>query len=138
MQRLVEHAQREFLVAAMRAHFGHQENTIADAFQSLAHPIFGFSAMIFPAVIEECDSSFDGIVHQADSRIFVFGIPQVMAAEPECRDLNVMPAEAADRNSCALSHGSVLAYREIPETSVRTRTTPNARGGYRTSHEASG
>jgi len=80
------------------ADFGHEEDPVAAAFQALAHPVFGLPAMIFPAIVEESNSAIDGFANQPDGCVFVFGIAQMVSAESECRDLDVVPAEIPGEN----------------------------------------
>src|SRR3954470_11960136 len=60
-QRLLKHPHCEIFVASVRAYFGHQEDPFPLATQRRTHPVFGFSAMIFPAIIEKCDAAVDRI-----------------------------------------------------------------------------
>ena len=83
----------------MGANFGHQEGLIAAALQSLAHPVFTFAAMIFPAVIEESDAAIEGFVDQGDGGRFIFGGAEMVAAHAERGDFYAfMFAELAQRN----------------------------------------
>ena len=103
-QRFLQHPHREVLVAAMRADLGHQETWSRRAFQAFAHPVFGFAAMIFPAVVEEGDAAVDGFVHQADSGLLVFGVAEMVAAESERGNLVAVPSEGTERDTCRLGH----------------------------------
>jgi hypothetical protein len=49
----------------VRADFGHEEDAVALPFKSAAHPVFGFAAMVFPAVIKERDAAIDGFIDYA-------------------------------------------------------------------------
>ncbi len=106
-QRLVEHGERQILVASVRAYLGHQENAVTHAFESFAHPVFTLAAMILPAVVKEGDPGGDRILHQTYGRSLVFGVAQMMAAEPKCGNAHiVVPAEGASRNSRCLWHAA--------------------------------
>jgi hypothetical protein len=94
----VQHAQCQVFVAAVCADFGHEENLVAHTFQSLAHPVFGSPAVVFPTVIEEADAAVDGIAHQAHGNLFVFGVAQMMASETKDGDLCVVSAKEAGWN----------------------------------------
>ena len=80
VERLLEHAEGKILVAAMAANLRHQENPVAFAFESPAHPDFRLAAMVLPAVIKECDAAIDGTSHNFFRRFLVGRIAQVMAA----------------------------------------------------------
>ena len=85
VERLFEHLHGEGSVAAVRADFGHQKDFVAPAFQRLAHPIFTFSAMIFPAVVEKGDPVIDGLLNDTYGSLFVLGVAQVVAAQIPAR-----------------------------------------------------
>jgi hypothetical protein len=74
VQRLVEHTQRQRLVAAVRANLGHEEHAIPHSFQAGAHPVFGFAAVIPPTVVEESNAAIYGLPDQAYSRPLVSGV----------------------------------------------------------------
>src|SRR6266568_168969 len=91
----------------MRTRLCHQENSMAASLETRAHPQLGFSTPVFPAVVEECDSSVDGFLDHADSGVFVSSITQMMAAESKCGYSDVVPSKLAEGNSSrgSLRHG---------------------------------
>src|ERR1700683_1248234 len=80
-QGFFEHLKREAGIAAVRTSLGHQENFVAAAFQTDAHPYFGFSPAVFPAVIKKGDTAIDRLVDDFDRSFLVGGLAQVMASE---------------------------------------------------------
>ena len=70
------------------------------------------AAMIFPAVVEECDAAVDGLLHDANRGLLVLRVAEVMAAEAERGDFYVgVLAERAHRHggdACGLTGGSSL------------------------------
>ena len=54
--------------------------------------------MILPAVIEEGNAAVDRFLHHADGGTFIFGIAQMVTAEAKRGDMDIVTAEAADRN----------------------------------------
>jgi len=77
----------------MRADFRHQKNPVAMALESLAHPIFALSTVVFPTVVEKCDPIVDCLVNDPDGSLFVFRVSQMVAAEPQRRHLRIVLAE---------------------------------------------
>jgi hypothetical protein len=49
--------------------------------------------MIFPAIIEKGHAAVDCVTHQPHGGGFILGVAQVMAAEAERRDLDIVAAE---------------------------------------------
>ena len=80
VERLLEHPQRKVFVAPMGADLSHQKNLIAFALEGAAQPDFGLSAMILPAVIEECDAAVDRSRHNFFGCFLIGGIAKMMAA----------------------------------------------------------
>src|SRR5262249_58813533 len=72
---------------------GHKEDFVAPSFEALAHPILGFAAMIFPAVVEEGDAAVDGLLDDADGGLDVGGVAEMVAAEAERGNVIVVAAE---------------------------------------------
>src|SRR5690242_15485908 len=105
MERFVEHAKGEILIAAVRADFGHEEHTTANALQAFSHPIFSLAAMIFPAVIEEGDAAVHRLADHPHRGGLVGGIADVVAAEAESGNVEVVAAERAGGNPSGLRHG---------------------------------
>jgi hypothetical protein len=62
---------------------------VPTAFQACAHPYFGFSPAILPAVVEECNSAIDCLMNHFHCCLLVRSFAQVMAAESERRDLRM-------------------------------------------------
>ncbi len=109
-ERLFEHFHGEARFAAVRADLGHQENFVAAALQALAHPVFGFAAMVFPAVVEEGDAAIDGFLDDSNRSGDVWRIAEMVAAKAERRNTDVVPAKRLHRNwgvvgSFVLLHG---------------------------------
>ena len=98
VQGLFEHAEREVFVAAVRADLRHQENLIALATEGSAHPVLGFTAMVFPAVVKEIDSAIDRLMDEASGGGLVFRITQMMATKAERGYLKAGPAETPPGN----------------------------------------
>ena len=68
-------------------------------FQALAHPIFRFAAMVFPAVVEEGDAAIDRFLDNSDRRGDIRRIAEVVAAKTECRNTDIVPAKRLHRDS---------------------------------------
>ena len=98
VQGLFEHAECEVLVAAVCADLRHEENLIALAAERGAHPVLGFTAMVFPAVVEEIDAAIDRLMDEAGGGGLVFRVAQMMAAKAQRRYLNTGPTETPPRN----------------------------------------
>jgi hypothetical protein len=77
----------------MGADFGHEEDLVPPSFQTLTHPVFALPAMVFPAVVEKCDSIADSFVNHPDSGLLIFRIPKMVSAEPQRGDLHIVPSE---------------------------------------------
>ena len=87
-QRLLQHARRSHTFAAVRADLGHQKDFVSAPLQAFAHPVFGLSAVIFPAVVKERDAAIHCFLDDANGRLlFVFRVSQVMPTEAQGRDL---------------------------------------------------
>ena len=74
VQRFVEHAQRQRLVAAMGTYLSHQEHAVAYSFQAGAHPVFGLAAVILPTIVEESNASIYGLPDQAYGSGLIGGV----------------------------------------------------------------
>ena len=98
-QRLFQHLHGEASVAAVRADLGHQEDFVAAALQALAHPVFGFAAVVFPAVVEERDAAVDGLLNESNGGGDVGSVAEVMAAEAECRNTEHRACQTASSGS---------------------------------------
>src|SRR5579863_161594 len=98
MQRFLEHTQRQRLVAPMGTDLGHEEHAIAHARQTVAHPDFGLAAMVFPAIVEECNAAIHGLPDKAYRGVNVRRIAEMMAAEAQRRDLHVVATKLSQRN----------------------------------------
>src|ERR1700722_12048103 len=96
-QRFFEHPHRQRLIAPVRANLRHQENLVALSFEARAHPDFAFPAMIFPAIVEEIDPAVDRLRNQADGRLLVFGIAQMVPSESQSRNADACFSERARR-----------------------------------------
>jgi hypothetical protein len=93
VERLFEHLQGQGTIPSMRADFGHEKDLVPPAFQTLAHPVFALPAVVFPAVVEKCDSVVDRFVNYPDSGLLIFRIPKMVSAEPQRGDLHIVPTE---------------------------------------------
>jgi hypothetical protein len=109
IERFLEHPHGERFVAAVRADFGHQKNAIATAFERAAEPLFGLAAMIFPAVVEECDATIDGFVDDLLADFLIFGIAQMMPTASDGRDLHSRASEVTHGDSVGIArHAGVV------------------------------
>ena len=88
-QRLLEHLHRQAAIAPMRADLRHQKNLVALPLQRRAHPSFGFSAVIFPAVIEKGHASIDRPMHNVDRGFLVRCLADVMPTQPQRRNFHI-------------------------------------------------
>jgi len=69
--------------------FRHQKDFIAAALQTFAHPDFGFSTPILPAVVIKRDSAIDRLMDDFDRGLCIRGVAEVMAAEAKHRNFGV-------------------------------------------------
>jgi hypothetical protein len=99
----------------VRTSFGHQKNFVAAAFQTDAHPYFGFSPAILPAVVKKSDSAIDRLVDDFDRSFLIGSFAQVMASEAESRNLGVGAAKLSQRNGSArrLGHSFPLSQNQF-------------------------
>jgi hypothetical protein len=127
-QRLLEHPHRHLFVPAMSADLGHQKHAIADALQSLPHPILGLTAMILPAVIKEGDPGVHGIAHHFDGNAFVWGFPEMMSSESEGRYLHIVFAKFSSRDPGGLGHRRIqIAPSAYSGIALENRSNINRR-----------
>jgi hypothetical protein len=114
-QTFFEHLQCEAGIAAMGTSFGHQENFVAAAFQSDAHPDFGFSPAILPAVVKKGDPAIDCLVDDFDCGLLVWSFAQMMASEAQSRNPRVSAAKLSQRNGSArrLGHSFPLSQNQF-------------------------
>ena len=93
LERLVELAHGYRLVAAVRAHLGHEEDPVAPAFESLAHPVFTLAVVVFPGIIEEIHARVDRLVDDGDGFLQGRGTAQAVAADADDGKRLLGPAE---------------------------------------------
>src|SRR5580700_1523172 len=103
VERLLEHLHGQGSVPPVRAHFRHQERFVPAAPQRLAHPIFTFSAMVFPTVVEKRDPVIHGFVNDPYGSLLVLRISQVVSAQSQRGNLHIVLAEFSQRNRPARS-----------------------------------
>jgi hypothetical protein len=94
----------------MGTDLGHQEDAVAQPFETGAHPVFGFAAMIFPTIVEEGNTAVDRLPDQAHRRSLVGRVSYMMSAKPYGRDLDIMATERSQRYRVSLSSG----HRSLP------------------------
>lgn len=82
-KRFFEHEKSQTRIAPVRARFCHEEDLLAKALQTCAHPDFRFPAPILPAVIEKGDAAIDSLVNDLNGGLGIWSLSQVVAAEAE-------------------------------------------------------
>ncbi len=84
--------------------------------ETLAHERLGLAAAVFPTVVEERDARVNGLMHKTDGSPLVGGVAEVVAAEAEGRDRDVVVAAEWPLRDCGLRHGcSALQSRDREE-----------------------
>ena len=107
-QRLFQHFGGEAGFAAVGADLGHEEDFVAAALQALAHPVFRFAAMVFPAVVEEGDAAIDCFLDDSNRGGNVWRIAEMVAAKAECRNTDIVPAKRLHRDWHLRSSDSII------------------------------
>src|SRR3954471_22310713 len=92
-QRFLQHSQPKCFISTVGADLGHEEDLVPPSLKALAHPDFGFSAVIFPAIIEKADSAVHGLMNQLNGCLLVFGVTKVVTTETQRRDPDARFAE---------------------------------------------
>jgi hypothetical protein len=101
-QGLVEHLHRQPGAAAVRADLRHQEHLVALAAQRPAEPVLGAAVPVLPAVVEERDAGVDGLVDGPDGLLHGLVVAEVVAAHPQRRHFDIVPAELAQGDRFAV------------------------------------
>ena len=101
-----QHLEAEPGFAPVRADLGHEEDAVAEAGETLAHQRLGLAATVFPAVIEESDARVNGLMHKADGGLLVGRVAEVVAAEAERGDGDVVVAAEGPLRDRLLHHGT--------------------------------
>ena len=78
----LNHLQRQFRVASMRADLAHQEHFLPLALEALAHPHFGFAPVVFPTVVEKINAAIEGLIDDQPGRMQIFRVAEMMAPQP--------------------------------------------------------
>ena len=79
-------------------------HAVAEAGETLAHERLGLAAAVFPAIVEERDARVDGLMHKTDGSLLVGRVAEVVAAEAEGRDGDVVVAAERPLRDCGLRH----------------------------------
>ncbi len=109
---LLQHLHGEGSVAAVSADFGHEEDFVAIAFEGVAHPDFGFAAVIFPAVIEEGYAAVDGFVNDLGGHLSIFSVAEMVSTETQSGDFLIVATKLAHGNGAGGGFGGgVLGFQ---------------------------
>jgi hypothetical protein len=82
-------------IAAVGTDLGHEEGLVAKTFQSLPQPVFRFTAIVFPAAIEEIYTCINSAVNDFDGGLFAVGGAEMVAAKAKRRDFRIGLSETA-------------------------------------------
>jgi transcription elongation factor GreA len=111
-QGLLQHFCRQPSFPAVSADFRHEKDLVAATFEALAHPVFGLATMVFPAVVEEGDAAIDGFLDDANRGGDIGSVAEVVSAETECRDTDIVTAERLHWDGVvAHEHSGVAKWR---------------------------
>ena len=92
----------------MRADLRHQKNFVAAALQALPHPVFGFTAMVFPTVVEESDAAIDRLLDNSNRSGHIGRIAEMVTTKAERRNTDVVAAERLHSNRIVVVAHSLL------------------------------
>src|SRR5438552_17808197 len=84
-QRFIQLTQRNVRVAAVRAHFGHQEHRVPAVRNGASHSPFALAVVIFPGDVEEVYASVDPFMNDPDSLGDRLRDAKAIPAEPDKR-----------------------------------------------------
>src|SRR6266446_2496865 len=97
----------------MGTSLGHQKYFVSIALEGRSHPDFTLTAVVFPAVIKEVDTSIDRSVNNIEGGFLVCGLAQMVATEAERRDLHPSLSEGAHRNFATGFAGSLKSQSHL-------------------------